>query len=195
MAKDYDDEEHESNSCLCNEYEILLKHLKTCPDPQIPQEITNLSMHYNEIEELIRVIQETIHNLSTEELLSEVKRLSEFMTSDMSEMSQTLQHITQNYDSSLTFFKNFEISLDKIKEVYVNYKLHLLVYIGLSGLAVLVAVKIISVFFKLIQCYPLVKDYISDWQAFRNSRQAQRIEGFGNLEQNLPLVPIVQRAR
>ena len=119
-------------------------------------------MHYNDIEESIRVIQETIHNLSTEELLSEVKRLSNFMTSDMSEMSQTLQHITQNYDSSLTFFKNFETSLDKIKEVYINYKLHLLVYIGLSGLAVLVAVKIISVFFKLIQCYPLVKDYISD---------------------------------
>ena len=67
-------------------------------------------MHYNDIEESIRVIQETIHNLSTEELLSEVKRLSNFMTSDMSEMSQTLQHITQNYDSSLTFFKNVETS-------------------------------------------------------------------------------------
>ena len=68
-------------------------------------------------------------------------------------------------------------------------------YLGLSGLAVLLAVKIISVFIKLVQCYPLVKDYMSDWQAFRNSRQAQRIEAFRNLEQNLPLVPIVQRAR
>ena len=117
------------------------------------------------------------------------------MTSDMSEMAQTLQHITQNYNDSITFFKNFEISLDKIKETYIYYKLHLLVYVGLGGLAVLVSVKIISVFFRIVQCYPLVKDYISDWKAFRESRQNQRIEGFGNLEQNLPLVPIVQRAR
>ncbi len=194
---DYEEEEPESNSCTCNEYEILLKHLKTCPDPQIqiPQEITNLSTHYNEIEDSIRVIQETISNLSTEELLAEVKTLSEFMTSDMSEMSHTLQHITENYNSSITFFKNFETGLDKIKEIYIYYKLHLLVYIGLSGLAVLVTIQIISVFFKIVQCYPLVKDYLSDWKAFRESRQAQRVEGFGNLDQNLPLVPIVQRAR
>ena len=32
-AEDFDNEEPDSNSCLCNEYEILLKHLKTCPDP------------------------------------------------------------------------------------------------------------------------------------------------------------------
>ena len=82
-----------------------------------------------------------------------------------------------------------------MKEVYVNYNLHLLVYLGLSGLGVLLAVKIISVFIKLVQCYRLVKGYMSDWQAFRNSRQAQRTEAFGNLEQNLPLVPIVQTAR
>ena len=152
-------------------------------------------MHYHDIEESIKTIQETIHNLSTDDLLTEVRRLSNFSTTDMSEMSQTLEHITQNYDSSLTFFKSFEENLDKVKEGYINYNLHLLVYLGLSGLAVLLAVKIISVFIKLVQCYPLVKDYMSDWQAFRNSRQAQRTEAFGNLEQNLPLVPIVQRAR
>ena len=198
-SEEYENEENEQNSCLCNDmqYDILLRHLKTCPESQIqiPQEITNLSIHYSEIEESIRVIQETINDLSTEELLSEVQTLSEFMTSDMSEMSRTLQHITQNYNNSITFFKNFETSLDKIKEIYIYYKLHLLVYIGLSGLAVLVTVQIISVFFKIVQCYPLVKDYLSDWKAFRESRQAQRVEGFGNLDQNLPLVPIVQRAR
>ena len=67
LYEDYEEEEPESNSCTCNEYEILLRHLKTCPDPQIqiPQEITNLSIHYSEIEESIRVIQETINDLST----------------------------------------------------------------------------------------------------------------------------------
>ena len=75
-AEEYDDsEENNQNSCSCNEYDVLLRHLKTCPDPQlqIPQEITDLSVHYHEIEESIKVIQETIHNLSTDELVTEVK--------------------------------------------------------------------------------------------------------------------------
>ena len=82
----------------------------------------------------------------------------------MSEMSQTLNYITQNYDSSLAFFQSFEENLDKLKEVYVGYKLHFLVYSGLGLIGVLVAIKIISVFIKIAQCYPLVKDFISDFQ-------------------------------
>ena len=200
QVDDYDynePDEPENNPGSCNEYDLLLKHLKTCPDPhiEIPQEITNLSNHYSEIEDSIRIIQETINDLSTEELLSEVQTLSEFMTTDMSEMARTLEHITQNYNDSITFFKNFEMSLDTIKKTYTYYRLHILVYAGLGGLAILVAVQIMTVFFRIIQCYPLVKDYISDWKAFRESRQNQRMEGFGTLEQNLPLVPIVQRAR
>ena len=143
----------------------------------------------------IKTIQRTIQDLSTDELLTEVKRLSSFLTTDLLEMSQTLNYITKNYDSSLTFFKSFEENLDKIRRVYVDYKLHLLVYLGLSAIAVLLAVKIISVLIKMVQCYPLVKDFMSDFSAFREQRQAQRTEAYGNFEQNLPLVPIVRRAR
>ena len=52
-AEDYDNEENDQNSCSCNEYVVLLRHLRTCPDPQlqIPQEITDLSVHYHDIEE------------------------------------------------------------------------------------------------------------------------------------------------
>ena len=196
--EDYDEpEEPENNSGSCNQYDLLLKHIKTCPSPdiQIPQEITDLSNHYSEIESSIKVIQETINDLSTEDLLLEVQTLSDFMTRDMSEMARTLEHITQNYNDSITFFKNFEMSLDTIKKTYTYYKLHILVYAGLGGLAILVAVQIMTVFFRIIQCYPLVKDYIADWKAFRETRQNQRMEGFGAMEQNLPLVPIIQRAR
>ena len=46
QVDDYDynePDEPENNPGSCNEYDLLLKHLKTCPDPdiQIPQEITN----------------------------------------------------------------------------------------------------------------------------------------------------------
>merc|ERR1712240_128032 len=198
QVEDYDEpDEPENNSGSCNQYDLILKHIKTCPSPdlELPQEITDLSNHYSEIESSIKVIQETINDLSPEDLLLEVQTLSEFMTRDMSEMAKTLEHITQNYNDSITFFKNFEMSLDTIKKTYTYYKLHILVYAGLGGLAILVAVQIMTVFFRIIQCYPLVKDYISDWKAFRETRQNQRIEGFGAVEQNLPIVPIIQRAR
>ena len=109
-------------------------------------------------------------------------------------MSQTLDYITQSYNSSLTFFKSFDENLNKIKDIYVRYKLYLFGYLVLSALGILVGVKIISVLIKIVQCYPSVKNYLDDWHAFRDSRQAQRNEVLENPEQNLPLVPIIQRA-
>ena len=198
---DYDDnlldnEDNNQNSCSCNEYDILLRHLKTCPEPklELPPEINDLSVHYHEIEESIKIIQETIQHLSTDTLLTEVQSLSDFLTTDMREMSQTLDYITQNYDSSLTFFKSFDENLDKIKDIYVRYELHLFGYLVLSALGILVGVIIISVLIKIVQFYPSVKNYLDDWHAFRVSRQAQRNEVSENPEQNLPLVPIIQRA-
>ena len=196
--EDYDRlEEPGDDPGNCNQYDLLLRHIKSCPSPnfELPQEITDLSNHYSDIESSIRVIQETIQDLSTENLLLEVQTLSDFMVQDMADLTRTLEHITQNYNTSITFFKNFEISLNAVKETYTYYNLHILVYAGLTGVAVLVAVQIITVFVRIIQFYPLARDYISDWKAFRSSRVNQRMEGFGTVEQNLPLVPIIQRAR
>merc|ERR1711873_83317 len=160
--EDYDEsEEPGDDPGGCNQYDLLLRHIKSCPSPdfELPQEIIDLSNHYSDIESSIRAIQETIHDLSTEDLLLEVQTLSDFMIQDMSDMTRTLEHITENYNTSITFFKNFEISLDTIKETYTYYKLHLLVYAGLGGLGILVAVQIMTVFVRIIQCYPLVRDY------------------------------------
>ena len=144
-------------------------------------EIRDLSLHYQEVERSIKTIQSTIKDLSTDALLVEVKKLSNFLTTDMSEMSQTINYITQNYDSSFAFFQSFEENLDKVKEVYVGYKLHFLVYSGLGLIGVLVVIKIISVVIKIALCYPLVKDFISDFSAFRAQRQTQRNEAYGDL--------------
>ena len=128
---DYDDnlldnEDNNQSSCSCNEYDILLRHLRTCPKPklELPPEINDLSVHYHEIEESIKIIQETIEHLSTNNLLTEVQSLSDFLTTDLREISQTLDHITQNYNSSLMFFESFDENLGKMKDIYVRYKLH-----------------------------------------------------------------------
>ena len=53
-SQDYEDsfwdkESGNQSSCSpCNEYGVLLRHLCTCPEPQLdlPQEISDLSIHY-----------------------------------------------------------------------------------------------------------------------------------------------------
>ena len=101
----------------------------------MPFEIKDLSLHYQEIEESIKTIKDTIQDLSTDFLLVEVKKLSDFLTTDLAEMSNTLDYITQNYDSSLAFFQSFEENLKGVRDVYKGYKLNYLVYarIGVVG--------------------------------------------------------------
>ena len=59
----------------CNIHGLLLKHLKTCPEPQVslPYEIKDLSPHYRDIEDSISTIRNTIQDISTDTLLTEVK--------------------------------------------------------------------------------------------------------------------------
>ena len=135
-----------------------------CPEPEIslPLEITDLSLHYQEIEESIKAIKETIQDLSTDTLLVEVKNLSDCLTTDLVEMRNTLDYITQNYDSSLAFFQCFEENLNGVKDVYKGYKLDYLVYAGIGVVGLLLALKLISLFVRIVQCYPPARDYISD---------------------------------
>ena len=80
----------------CNEYGLLLRHLRTCPEPEVtlPFEIKDLSLNYKEIEESISTIKNTIQVLSTDSLLVEVKKFSDFLTTDMAKISNKLDYIT-----------------------------------------------------------------------------------------------------
>ena len=63
-SEDYEDgfwdrESNNPSSCTpYNEYGVLLRHLQTCPEPEItlPLEIWDLSLHYQEIEKSIKTI-------------------------------------------------------------------------------------------------------------------------------------------
>ena len=109
-------------------------------------------------------------------------------------MSNTLDYITENYNSSLTFFKGFEKSLNTVKEVYIGYNLHYLFYAGLGLVGILLGIKLISLLIKAIECYPSITNYMADWSEFREQRQKLRNEGMGAFERALPLVPVVNRA-
>ena len=77
-------------------------------------------------------------------------------------MSNTFDYITQNYDSSLAFFQSFEENFNGVKDVYKGYKLDYLVYAGIGVVGLLLALKLISLFVRIVQCYPAARDYISD---------------------------------
>ena len=110
-------------------------------------------------------------------------------------MRNTIDYITQNYDSSLAFFQSFEENLNGVKDVYKGYKLDYLVYAGIGVVGLLLALKLISLFVRIVQCYPAARDYISDWSEFRAQRQNRRNERMEDFERALPLLRIVNRAR
>ena len=104
-----------------------------------------------------------------------------------------MDYITENYDSSLTFFKGFEKSLNTVKEVYIGYKLHYLFYARLALVGIFLGIKLISLLIKAVQCYPLVTNYMADWSEFCQQCQNLRNEGMGAFERALPLVPVFNR--
>ena len=80
----------------------------------------------------------------------EVKKLSDFLTTDLVEMRNILDYITQNYHSSLAFFQSFEENLSGVKDVYKGYKLDYLVYAGIGLVGLLLALKLISLFVRIV---------------------------------------------
>ena len=122
----------------------------------------------------------------------EVKKLSDFLTTDLVEMRNTLDYITQNYDSSLAFFQSIAENLNGLKDVYKGYKLDYLVYAGIGVVGLLLALKLISFFVRIVQCYPAAKEYITDWSEFKAQCQNLRIERMEYFKKALPLVPIVR---
>ena len=104
----------------------------------------------------------------------------------MAEISNTLYYLEENYNSSLTFFRGFEYSLNTVKEVYVGYRLHYVLYAGLSVIGILLGIKIVSLCIKAVQCYPEITNYMSDWSEFCQQCQNLRNEGMGRVERALP---------
>ena len=102
-----------------------------------------------------------------DQLLVEVKKLGDFLTTDLVEMRNTLDYITQKYDSSLAFFQSFEENLKGVRDMHKGYKLNYLVYAGIGVVGLLLGLKLISLFARIVQCYSVVRDYMADWSEFR----------------------------
>ena len=96
-----------------------------CPTQkvEIPSEVRNLGTHYRDIDRSLTGIKNILDELETDQLMSQLTHLSTFITQDFPEISETLDFIQLNYNTSLNFFRGFDQSLNTIQTVYNDYNL------------------------------------------------------------------------
>ena len=114
--------------------------------------------------------------LTHDNLLNEIQSLTAYVTTDLSEISSTLDYMETNYNSSFRFFEGVENSLQTLQGVYEKYNLYIYVYIGLSIIGALLAIQIISLLVKAVYVYSLVTSYFQDWHKFCQQRLNVRNE-------------------
>ena len=85
----------------------------------------NLGSHYRLIDRSLTGIQDTLEELETDQLMSQLTKVSNFITHDFAEISRTLDFIQIKYNTSLNLFKSFDESLNTIQTVYTDYNLSL----------------------------------------------------------------------
>ena len=129
-------------------------------------EVRELGIHYKEIEKSINVIRQVLDDLETDELIVQLKHISNFVSKDFAEISQTFDFLESNYNSSLNFFQSFDKSLTTIHQVYTNNNLHIVVYGVLFIIGTLFAIKIVTIIIQCVRSWPKVTGFWQDINDF-----------------------------
>ena len=84
-----------STPCPKIDFTSFRKYLRVCPTQriEIPSEVKNLGSHYSLIDRSLSGIQDTLENLETDELMSQLTAVSNFIVHDFAEISRTLDFI------------------------------------------------------------------------------------------------------
>ena len=145
---------------------------------------------YKDVETSVNTIKETVDALSNDHLLNEIQELNSYVQTDLRDITLALDDISSNYNYSIQIFRSVESTIETVHEIYTGYHLYLILYIGMAIIGTVLAIQIIIVIIKIVKCYPSVKNYLSDWSAFREARSRQREERADmQIGQALPLVP------
>ena len=170
----------------------VAKHLRMCPSPKIhiPSHFSSLMYTYRDVETSVNSIKKTVDSLSNDHLLTEIQELNSYVQTDLRDITLALDDISSNYNNSIQIFRSVEHTIETVHEIYTGYHLYLILYIGMAIIGTVLAIQIIIVIIKIVKCYPSVKNYLSDWSAFREARSRQRQERADmQIGQALPLVP------
>ena len=110
------------------------------------------------------------------------------VSADLSAIETELSSFQTDFNETLSVFSDLNENITYIKSVYHRYNLHLIWWALAAGLGLLLGIKIISLFISCVKTYPLISNYISDWNTFRQLRNQQRRLANQPQEQAFPLV-------
>ena len=146
--------------------------MRICPSQviEIPSELRTLGSHYKFIDKSLSNIQDTLEDVETDQLMSQLTQISTFITHDFAEISRTLEHIQVRYNTSLQFFESFDEGLHNLQSIYTDYHLFVLWYAALIILGILFLVKVVSLIMYCINCWPNVTGFYSDFTKYRRVR-------------------------
>ena len=95
-------------------------------------------------------------DLETNELMVQLRHLSNFVSRDFAEITETLDYLESNYNPSLSFFQSFDKSLSTIQKVYIDYNLHIVWYGALSIIGILFVIKVVTLLINCVHGWPKV---------------------------------------
>ena len=88
------------------------------------------------------------------------------------EMIQTkFEEFETDFDQAISFFSSVNTNLTKISDIYYKYHLYYVTYSMFGILSLLITLKLSSLIIKLCSLFPKLKDWIDDFNAFRQARR------------------------
>ena len=126
--------------------------MRICPAPRLnlPAEVNDLEYHYKDIEDSISKIKDTLSVLTNDHILNEIQSPTSSVTTDVRDISSTLDYMESDYNNTSKVFGGVEETLQILHNVYDNYNLYIFVYIGLVIKGVLHAIQLVSLIVKAI---------------------------------------------
>lgn len=183
--------------CSKIDFNPFRKYLRICPTQKvmIPSEVRNLGTHYRLIDRSLTGIKNTLDELETYQLMSQLTQVSTFITQDFAEISETLDFIQLNYNTSLNFFHSFDQSLNTIQTVYTDYNLFIVLYCALLILGTLFLIKVVTLLVYCVNGWPKVTGFKQDLNKYRRNKDTginrnDNIRGDQQVE-----MPLIRRVR
>ena len=170
----------------------FLNLLKKCstPAPQRPDPVlSSLHTRYLQMEKTVKKLQEMIREIDEDDgLMQSLNLFSNEVTMNLHNIGEELSSFQMEFNETISFFQTLNEKVTYVKNIYLEYNLHIIWWVLVCGLGILVTLKIFSLIINCVKAYPLISNYISDWHTFRELRNQQRRVADNPQEAAYPLV-------
>ena len=127
------------------------------------------------MEKTVRKLHEMVREIDEDDgLMQSLNLFSNEVTMNLHNIGEELSSFQMEFNETISFFQAINEKVTYVKDIYLEYNLHIIWWLLVCGLGILVTLKIFSLIIGCVKAYPLISNYISDWQTFRELRNQQR---------------------